>query len=96
MPAQWTRLVRFLAVEDGQVHWGQPLDGSADIGLLYETGRMIRCQRLASDDPLVGDGALAEGPALTVARLLAPVPEATMATTMVRASMACSKDALGD
>ena len=84
MPAQWSRLVRFLAVEDGRVHWGEPVDSGSDVGLLYDAGRAISVRPLASDDPLVGDGSLSDGPLLTVARLLAPVPQATMGTTMVR------------
>ena len=83
MPASWSRLVRFVAVEDGAIHWGEPEDGG-DVGLAYEEGRRIRARLLASGDPLVGDGSLADGPSLTVARLLAPVPQATMGTTMVR------------
>ena len=80
---QWSQLVRFVAVEDGAIHWGEPEDGG-DVGLAYEEGRRIRARLLASGDPLVGDGSLADAPSLTVARLLAPVPQATMGTTMVR------------
>ena len=80
---QWSQLVRFVAVEDGAIHWGEPEDGG-DVGLAYEEGRRIRARLLASGDPLVGDSSLADGPSLTVARLLAPVPQATMGTTMVR------------
>jgi hypothetical protein len=31
MPA-WTHLIRFIAVEDGQIHLGQPVDTARDIG----------------------------------------------------------------
>ena len=32
MTASWTHLIRFTAVEDGQIHLGQPEDTSRDIG----------------------------------------------------------------
>lgn len=32
MPS-WTHLIRFVAVEDGQIHLGQPVDTTRDAGL---------------------------------------------------------------
>jgi hypothetical protein len=31
--APWTHLIRFIAVEDGQIHLGQLFDPSRDVGL---------------------------------------------------------------
>jgi hypothetical protein len=45
----WTHLVRFIAVEDNQIHLGQLVDTSRDIGLDSVNGVEIKAYLIVGD-----------------------------------------------
>lgn len=45
----WTHLIRFKAVEDGQVHLGQLVDTSRDVGLDSIQGTAIKAYLINGD-----------------------------------------------
>jgi hypothetical protein len=61
MTADWTHLVRFVAVEDGQIHLGQ-IDAQEfpDVGLAIEEGKTIKAKLIhgTAFDGVVGDKSL--------------------------------------
>ncbi|KAK4047060.1 hypothetical protein OIV83_005623 [Microbotryomycetes sp. JL201] len=71
--APWTRLVRFVAVEDGQVHYGEPVDDALDVGLAVHEGKPVSVHEVVGSRlPFEGD--VDAGRTLTVGKLLSPVP----------------------
>lgn len=42
----WTHLIRFVAIEDGQIHLGQLIDSSRDIGQDSISGVSIKAYRI--------------------------------------------------
>ncbi|KAF5615589.1 uncharacterized protein FTJAE_13291 [Fusarium tjaetaba] len=69
--SSWTHLIRFKAKEDGQVHLGQLVDSTRDIGLDYMDGVEIKAFLLNGD---IYNGTVTEQ-VLTVDYLLAPVDQ---------------------
>lgn len=70
--AQWKRLIRFEAAEDGAVHFGQPVDDAVDVGLAYiARDPPLKAYEIAGDalDP----AARVSDRVLTVKKLLAPL-----------------------
>ncbi|KAJ7458398.1 hypothetical protein B0H11DRAFT_2061866 [Mycena galericulata] len=68
---QWTRLIRFVAAETSQVHIGQPVDGSLDVGLAAHRGDPIKAHEIVGSalDPK----AHLTTTVLTVKQLLSPL-----------------------
>lgn len=74
----WTRLIRFIALEDGLTYAGEPvLSPTADVGQAFSSGSPpLQARILARDDPL--DTSLRLLPTLrTVQRLLSPLDRRT-------------------
>jgi hypothetical protein len=46
---QWTHLIRFVAVEDDQIHLGQLVDTSRDVGLDSVNGVEIKAYLITGD-----------------------------------------------
>lgn len=68
MPA-WTHLVRFIAVEDEQIHLGQLVDTTRDVGLDSVEGREIKAY-LINGDAYTG---LVTKIVYTIRKLLSPI-----------------------
>ncbi|KAI0797150.1 hypothetical protein C8Q75DRAFT_823759 [Abortiporus biennis] len=68
---QWTRLIRFVAAETGQVHIGQPVDASLDVGLAAYQGRVIKAYEIIGSP--FDTAAQVTKKVLTVKALLAPL-----------------------
>ncbi|KAJ7821198.1 hypothetical protein B0H14DRAFT_2831904 [Mycena olivaceomarginata] len=68
---QWTRLIRFVAAETSQVHLGQPVDASLDVGLAAFRGNAIKAHEIVGSalDP----AAHLSKTVLTVKQLLSPL-----------------------
>jgi len=68
---KWTRLIRFVAAETSQVHIGQPVDSTLDIGLAFQRKIPIRAYEIIGStlDP----SAQVSNTVLTVKELLAPL-----------------------
>lgn len=68
---QWTRLIRFVAAETSQVHIGQPVDPTLDVGLAAWNKQVIRAHEILGSalDP----GAQLTNTVLTVRELLSPL-----------------------
>ncbi|KAJ7167822.1 hypothetical protein C8R46DRAFT_257426 [Mycena filopes] len=68
---QWTRLIRFVAAETLQVHIGQPVDASLDVGLAAHRGTPIKAHEIVGSalDP----AAQVTEAVLTVKQLLSPL-----------------------
>jgi len=68
---QWTRLIRFVAVETKRVHIGQPVDSNLDVGLAAAKGETIKAYEIVGSalDP----GAQVTQQILTIDILLAPL-----------------------
>jgi hypothetical protein len=47
----WTRLIRFLAYEDAQVHLGEPVDPDLDVGAAFAEGNRIEAWVLDAEVP---------------------------------------------
>ncbi|EGN92049.1 hypothetical protein SERLA73DRAFT_191696 [Serpula lacrymans var. lacrymans S7.3] len=75
---QWTRLIRFVAVETGMVHIGQPVNGNLDIGLAFHFKETIKAYEILGSylDP----AAQLSNNILTVKELLAPLSREEMKT----------------
>ncbi|KAJ7461931.1 fumarylacetoacetate hydrolase [Mycena latifolia] len=67
----WTRLIRFVAAETAQVHIGQPVDPTLDVGLAAHKGATIKAHEIIGSalDP----AARVSGTVLTVKHLLSPL-----------------------
>jgi 2-keto-4-pentenoate hydratase/2-oxohepta-3-ene-1,7-dioic acid hydratase in catechol pathway len=70
MGKNWTHLIRFVAKEDGEVHLGQLVDTSRDVGLDSYNGVEIKAYEVTGT---VLDGTVNEDKTLTVKELLSPV-----------------------
>lgn len=46
----WERLARFVAVEDDQIHYGQPVDANQDVGLSAYRGEVIKLHDVPAID----------------------------------------------
>ncbi|KAI6102290.1 hypothetical protein EV401DRAFT_2024721 [Pisolithus croceorrhizus] len=68
---QWTRLIRFVAAETSQVHIGQPVDSTLDVGLAAWNKQVIRAHEILGSalDP----AAQLTNTVLTVKELLSPL-----------------------
>ncbi|KAI6139259.1 hypothetical protein EDD17DRAFT_1672261 [Pisolithus thermaeus] len=68
---QWTRLIRFVAAETSQVHIGQPVDPTLDVGLAAWSKQVIRAHEILGSplDP----AAQLTNTVLTVKELLSPL-----------------------
>ncbi|KAI0068662.1 fumarylacetoacetate hydrolase [Artomyces pyxidatus] len=68
---QWTRLIRFVAAETSQIHLGQPVDPTLDVGLAVRQHRTVKAFELVGSalDP----AAQLSSNVLTVKSLLAPL-----------------------
>lgn len=68
---QWTRLIRFLAVETSQIHIGQPIDSSLDVGLAIYRNELVKANEIIGSalDP----NAQLSNTVLTVKKLLSPL-----------------------
>ncbi len=73
MPA-WTHLIRFYAVEDSgqQIHLGQLVDPSRDVGVDSFEEKPIKAYRIAGES-IFDDNAKPTTEILTVKQILAPV-----------------------
>lgn len=38
----WSRILRFVAQEDGQVYLGQPVDSKVDVGKAFAAGEQVK------------------------------------------------------
>ncbi|TLS30607.1 hypothetical protein PpBr36_02732 [Pyricularia pennisetigena] len=68
MAPSWTRLIRFIAEEDGLTHLGEVV-GDADVGLAHHAGQKIQAKLITGS---AFDGVVTSK-TLTVARLLCPL-----------------------
>ncbi|KAJ6532261.1 hypothetical protein DFH09DRAFT_1044220 [Mycena vulgaris] len=68
---QWTRLIRFIAAETAQVHIGQPIDATLDVGLAAYRGDVIKAHEIVGSalDP----ASRVSSTVLTVKQLLSPL-----------------------
>lgn len=68
---QWTRLIRFVAAETSQVHLGQPVNATFDVGLAASRGNTIQAHEIVGSalDP----AAQVTSTVLTVKQLLTPL-----------------------
>ncbi|PCH40926.1 fumarylacetoacetate hydrolase [Wolfiporia cocos MD-104 SS10] len=68
---QWTRLIRFVAVETGQVHLGEPVDPNQDVGLDCQQKKPIYAYEILGS--AIDPAAQVTKLVLTVKELLAPL-----------------------
>ncbi|KAF9534625.1 fumarylacetoacetate hydrolase [Crepidotus variabilis] len=68
----WTRLIRFVAVETGRVHIGQPVDSDLDVGLAYAQKSTIKAYEILGSTLSPGD-AHVSSEVLTIHTLLSPL-----------------------
>ncbi|SOV05271.1 related to 2-keto-4-pentenoate hydratase/2-oxohepta-3-ene-1,7-dioic acid hydratase (catechol pathway) [Ustilago sp. UG-2017a] len=68
----WWRLIRFIAREDGQTYFGQPLDDSLDVGVAYANSSPPIRANILYTHPLSGPAPLS-GVIKTVSTLLPPL-----------------------
>ncbi|KAI0151003.1 5-carboxymethyl-2-hydroxymuconate isomerase [Pestalotiopsis sp. NC0098] len=66
---EWTHLIRFVAAEDDQVHLGQLVDTSRDVGLDTFSGAEVKAYRIIGD---VFNGKVTQH-VYTVKKLLSPI-----------------------
>lgn len=71
-PTSWWRLIRFIAREDGQTYFGQPLDDNLDIGVAYANQDPPIRANILYTHPLSGSAPLS-GVTKTVSTLLPPL-----------------------
>lgn len=64
----WTRYVRFVAVEDGQEHYGQPVDADIDVGVAVHKGDKVPINLLEGSD-LPFDGTVQEQKTVHIAKV---------------------------
>ncbi|KAF7299906.1 Fumarylacetoacetate hydrolase [Mycena chlorophos] len=67
----WTRLIRFVAAETSQVHIGQPVDASLDVGLAAAKGAVIKAHEIVGST--LDTSAQVSSKVLTVKQLLSPL-----------------------
>ncbi|KAH9854841.1 hypothetical protein C2E23DRAFT_883402 [Lenzites betulinus] len=68
---QWTRLIRFLAAETGQVHIGEPVDPKLDVGLAIHQKKTVKAYEIVGS--VLDPAAQVTKNVLTVKELLAPL-----------------------
>ncbi|KIN99193.1 hypothetical protein M404DRAFT_1004870 [Pisolithus tinctorius Marx 270] len=68
---QWTRLIRFVAAETAQVHIGQPVDPTLDVGLAAWNKQVIRVHEILGS--ALDSAAQLTNTVLTVKELLSPL-----------------------
>ncbi|EST07073.1 Fumarylacetoacetase, C-terminal [Kalmanozyma brasiliensis GHG001] len=68
----WWRLIRFVAREDGQTYFGQPLDDTLDVGVAYANASPLIKANVLYAHPLSGPAPLS-GVIKTVSTLLPPL-----------------------
>ncbi|KDQ64177.1 hypothetical protein JAAARDRAFT_218309 [Jaapia argillacea MUCL 33604] len=75
---QWTRLIRFVAVETSQIHLGQPVEPKLDVGLAAHERKTIRAYEILGSalDP----AAQVTNKILTVKELLSPLSREEVGT----------------
>lgn len=71
MSSQWKRLITFVAVEDHQIHSGEPVDEQLDIGQAYGSGQTIQARLLSG--PILSPSSKLTDTVLTVKVLLSPL-----------------------
>ncbi|CBQ72513.1 conserved hypothetical protein [Sporisorium reilianum SRZ2] len=71
-PTAWWRLIRFVAREDGQTYFGQPVDDQLDVGVAYANADPPIRANVLYTHPLSGTAPLS-GVIRTVSTLLAPL-----------------------
>jgi len=80
MVAQWTRLIRFKAVETARIHLGQPVDARLDVGLAaLQKSPMIKAYEVTGSSAL-DPAAKVTDRVLTVSELLSPLSRAEIGT----------------
>lgn len=47
----WSRLARFIAKEDGKVHYGQPVNDQVDVGVAVHEGKDVQVYDVQGSDP---------------------------------------------
>ncbi|PWN86761.1 fumarylacetoacetate hydrolase [Acaromyces ingoldii] len=72
--APWSRLIRFVSAEDGQVHYGQPIEGDVDVGKAMEDGKRVKAHKIVGEK-LPFDGQVDTKTVLTVQKLLSPIDQ---------------------
>lgn len=73
-PTSWWRLIRFIAREDGQTYFGQPVDDTLDVGVAYARADTPILANVLFTHPLSGaTSAPLSGVIRTVSRLLPPL-----------------------
>ncbi|KAJ7620067.1 fumarylacetoacetate hydrolase [Roridomyces roridus] len=68
---QWTRLIRFVAAETSEVHIGEPIDSTLDVGLASSRGELIKAYEIVGS--AVDPAAQVTDKILTVKHLLSPL-----------------------
>ncbi|KAF2850336.1 fumarylacetoacetate hydrolase [Plenodomus tracheiphilus IPT5] len=79
MRQSWSRLVRFVAREDGIEHVGEPLDGDVDVGAAIASGLEVRVRAFTGSSVLSPD-IHPTSTILTISRLLPPLSAAEIGT----------------
>jgi len=78
MTQTWSRFIRFVATETGQVHYGQPAGEQLDVGIAAWNKQTIKAYEI-SGSPL-NQTARVTNNMLTVKELLAPIPREEIRT----------------
>lgn len=73
----WTRLIRFIAQEDGAEYYGQPVDDSTDVGLAIYSGNTVRAAVVQASSA-VDPAARVTSQVLTVKKLLSPIKRSSV------------------
>ena len=69
--SRWQRLIRFVAAETGNIHFGQPCDAAVDVGLAVHRGQRLTAFEITGD--VLTPNARVSDKVLTVRRLLTPL-----------------------
>jgi len=68
---QWTRLIRFVAAETGNVHLGEPVDPKLDVGMAFQLRQPVKAYEILGSVTNLGSQVTQN--VLTVKELLAPL-----------------------
>lgn len=71
MSRNWSRYVRFISAEDGQEHYGQPIDGNLDVGVAVHSGDKVAVNPLRGVD-LPFDGIVEDKSVMHIAKVRPP------------------------
>jgi 2-keto-4-pentenoate hydratase/2-oxohepta-3-ene-1,7-dioic acid hydratase in catechol pathway len=77
----WTRLIRFIAREDGAQHYGQPVDDTVDVGLALHQGRTIHATVIRASSAIDPNARLTSQ-VLTVSKLLSPIERSSIGAVL--------------